>query len=83
VKLVVLTNQQILLSQIKEVEADIGQPDCQLVNPFLLDQLTETIQPWLLSFSSQDIFMIHSDKILTIASPSPKLLKLYEDSITE
>ncbi|NBV27496.1 hypothetical protein EBS02_00520 [bacterium] len=76
-------NQQILLSQIKEIDADLGQPDCQLINPFLVDQSTETIIPWLLNFSSQDIFMIHSDKILTIASPSPKFLKLYEDSITE
>jgi hypothetical protein len=34
IKVLVLTNTQILVSQIEEVGADIGEPDCKLVKPF-------------------------------------------------
>ena len=33
-KLLILTNNQILVSQIEEVGADIGEPDCKLIEPF-------------------------------------------------
>ena len=37
IKIVVLTNRQTLISEIEEVAAiDIGQPDCKLINPFLI-----------------------------------------------
>ena len=36
IKAIVLTNNQILISQIDEVGADIGQPDCKLTNPYML-----------------------------------------------
>ena len=78
-KLLLLTNNQILVSNIEEVGADVGEPDCKLTKPFLLNQSNETLSSWLIDFSSQDIFMISSDKIITIAEPSEKLLKKYED----
>ena len=34
IKVIVLVNQQILISQIEEIGADIGEPDCKLINPF-------------------------------------------------
>ncbi len=79
IKLLLLTNNQILVSNIEEVGADVGEPDCKLTKPFLLNQSNETLSSWLIDFSSQDIFMISSDKIITIAEPSEKLLKKYED----
>ena len=81
IKLLLLTNNQILVSTIEEVGADVGEPDCKLTKPFLLNQSNETLSSWLIDFSSQDTFMISSDKILTIAEPSEKLLKKYEDLI--
>lgn len=81
IKLLLLTNNQILVSNIEEVGADVGEPDCKLTKPFLLNQSNETLSPWLIDFSSQDTFMISSDKIITIAEPSEKLLKKYEDLI--
>ena len=38
IKAILLTTNQILISQIDEVGADIGQPDCKLTNPFLLQK---------------------------------------------
>jgi hypothetical protein len=74
-------NNQILVSQIEEVGADIGEPDCKLIEPFILNQSLETLSPWLVEFSSQNTFMIQSDKILTITEPKPTLLEKYQKLI--
>ena len=83
VKLLILTNQQILISQIEEVGADIGEPDCKLINPYLLKESDLTMTPWLLTLTKNDIFMMSSDKILTLADPTPTLLEKYEDLVKE
>ena len=87
IKVIALTTtQQILISQIDEVAAvDIGQPDCKLVNPFWVNPLegTLTLEPFLNSVTKEDAFMISSDKILTLADPTPTLLEKYEDLIKE
>jgi hypothetical protein len=75
-----LTNGQTLLSQIEEVGADIGEPDCKLIEPFIFNK-DNTLSPWLIDLTSQNTFMISSDKILTLADPKPTLLEKYEDLI--
>ena len=77
IKALLLTNNQILITQIDEVGADIGEPDCKMTNPFLLKD-DGTLEPWLISISRQDVFMISSDKILTITEPMPTLVEKYE-----
>jgi hypothetical protein len=77
-KLLVLVNNQILISEIEEVGADIGEPDCKLINPYLLNVDEETLSPWLVSVTMQNTFMIQSDKIITITDPKPTLLEKYE-----
>tara|TARA_B100000686_G_scaffold63624_1_gene68341 strand:- start:465 stop:728 length:264 start_codon:yes stop_codon:yes gene_type:complete len=84
-----LTNQQLLISEVDEVAAvDIGQPDCKLINPFVIktsdDKITLqdgviSLSPWLLSITKDDIFMMSSDKILTMCDPTPTLLEKYID----
>ena len=78
IKAILLTTDQILISQIDEVGVDIGQPDCKLTNPFLLQQ-DGTLEPWLISVSRQDVFMISSDKIITLTEPMPTLVEKYEE----
>ena len=83
VKVIALTTtQQLLISEIVEVAAvDIGQPDCKLINPFCIN--TESgqtlLDPWLLNVTKDDIFMLSSDKILTLCDPTPTLLEKYLD----
>jgi hypothetical protein len=77
---IVLTNQQILISQIEEIGADIGEPDCKLIEPFIFNK-DNTLSPWLIDVTSQNTFMMSSDKILTLADPKPTLLEKYEDLI--
>ena len=83
VKIVHLTTNQILISELVEVAAvDIGAPDCKMVNPFTIKE-DQTLEPWLLSVTKDDIFMISSDKILTLCEPTPTLLEKYLDLIKE
>ena len=76
IKVIVLTNQQTLVSQIEEVGAEIGEPDCKLLNPMVICE-GNTLTPWLLEQTQQDVFMISSDKIITLADPMPTLLEKY------
>jgi hypothetical protein len=78
IKAIVLTNNKVLVSQIDEVGADVGEPDCKLTNPYMLKD-DGTMEPWLLSVSRQDVFMISSDKILTLTEPMPTLVEKYEE----
>jgi hypothetical protein len=68
------------VSQIEEVGVDIGEPDCKLIEPFLLTK-DQTLCPWLMDYTSQNTFMIHSEKIITITDPKPTLLEKYQDLI--
>ena len=80
IKVLALTNHQYLISEIEEVSsADIGEPDCKLVNPFIINtESGQTIlEPFLTSVTRDTEFMMGSDKILTLAEPSPTILEKY------
>ena len=79
VKVIHLTTNQILITELAEVAAVVpGEPDCKMTNPFTIKE-DQTLEPWLLSVTKDDIFMISSDKILTLADPTPTLLEKYID----
>ena len=78
VKVILLTNSERLISEIQEVGADIGQPDCKLINPMEIWEGCN-LAPWMLDHTKQDTFMISSDKIITLADPMPTLLEKYID----
>ena len=79
IKILALANSQILISEIEEVgSADIGEPDCKLINPFVVTE-GKTLTPFLTSVTRETIFMMGSDKILTLADPTPTLLEKYLD----
>ena len=79
VKIVHLTTNQILITELAEIAAVVpGEPDCKMINPFTIKE-NQTLEPWLLNVTKDDIFMISSDKILTLADPTPTLLEKYID----
>ena len=79
IKILALTNQQTLISEVVQVAAiDIGEPDCKLVSPFVCKE-DGTLEPYLLSVTQSDTFMMSSDKILTMCDPTPTLLEKYID----
>ena len=79
VKIVHLTTNQILITELSEIAAVVpGEPDCKMTNTFTIKE-DQTLEPWLLNVTKDDIFMISSDKILTLADPTPTLLEKYID----
>ena len=77
IKIVTLVSHHLLISEIEEARASVpGEPDCRLINPFVIkDDLV--LEPWLLKITKDDIFMMSSDKILTLVDPTPTLLEKY------
>ena len=86
VRVIALTNNHYIISQVDEVATeDIGQPDCKLVKPYVVN--TESgktiLEPFMLDLTREEIFMMGSDKILTLAIPTPTLLEQYLNLIKE
>lgn len=79
IQIIQLITGQILISQIEEVGSELGEPDCKLIKPYVF--VDDEIEPWLNCFTSQNVFMIHSDKFLTLAEPTPKTLEKYQKLI--
>ena len=80
VMVLALTNNNYIISQVDEIMTeDIGQPDCKLTKPYVVS--TESgktiLEPFMMDLTREDIFMMGSDKILTLAIPTPTLLEQY------
>ena len=76
IKLILLTNSERLISEISEVAADIGDPNCKLINPHEIWE-GHNLCPWMKDDTDQTEFMISSDKIITITDPNSDLLEKY------
>ena len=86
VMVLALTNNHYIISQVDEVMAeDIGQPDCKLTTPYVIN--TESgktiLEPFMMDLTREKIFMMGSDKILTLAITTPTLLEQYLNLIKE
>ena len=82
-KVLVLVTKEMIVTQVEEVQSELGGPDCKLTEPFVYDQENETHSPWLLNVTTQNTFMLSSDKILTLVDPNSKIVKKYESVIEE
>jgi hypothetical protein len=68
-----------LVSQIEEIGAAVpGEPDCKLTEPMVVTN-GDNLTPWLVEVTTQNEFMLSSDKILTLIDPKPTLLEKYEN----
>ena len=75
IQVLLLTNQTILISEIDEVLADIGQPDCKLINPCII--IDGKVSKWIPDLTSNTEMFMSSDKILTLVDPSKHILNEY------
>ena len=80
IQVLYLTNNLRLVSQIAEVLADIGQPDCKLINPCVLDN-DGKLTKWMSSLTDNTEMFMSSDKILTLVDPNQKILDDYVNII--
>lgn len=79
IKIILLMDGQLLISQIEEVTSELGEPDCKISYPYVINlKMNNTLTPFLNAVTGQSTFMISSDKILTLADPKPTMLELYQ-----
>ena len=76
IKILLLSTNEYIISEISEVPAEFGDPNCKLTNP----RYTDTMNRWLGEYTNQKEMMIHSDKIITIIDPNEEYLKKYIDA---
>jgi len=67
-----------LISEIVEIKAEIGEPDCQLVNPFCI--VNDNLQSWP-EVTDQRSILINSESILTIVDAKENLAVKYKEMI--
>ena len=79
IKLVVLEHYK-LISKIEESPSELGEPDCRLINPYIIND-DKSLEPFLNGLTKEVEFMMSSDKILTLVEPTPTLLEEYQDII--
>ena len=82
IKCLLLKNGDLLISQIMEIDTELGGPDCKMTKPFKMVKTEKgyDLETWL-DFTSQTDMMIHSDSILTIVTPTPAILSEYVELI--
>ena len=79
IQVLFLVNQMILIAEIDEVLADIGQPDCKLVNPCVI--IDGKVSKWMSDLTPNKEMFMSSDKILTLVDPSQNILAEYKKII--
>ena len=76
VKCVLIDTDNILITEIIEMDAEIGDPNCKLINPLLFNSLDD-MKPWKADVTNQTEFMIRAEDILTIADPTGTVIDKY------
>ena len=77
IKCILVNVDNILISEVEEIDAEIGNPNCKLTNPVVFESL-EKMKP-LVEASNDTEFMIRSEDILTIADPTSEVIAKYKE----
>ncbi len=85
VKCLLLNVDTVLISEVVEIDAQLGDPNCKLTNPCLWKKRESSdefyLEPWI-EASNQKELMIRSEDILTIADPTPEVIEKYLELTT-
>ena len=76
IKCILIDVDNVLISEIVEMDAEIGDPNCKLINPYLFNSIDD-MKPWKSEITNQTEFMIRSEDILTIADPTGAVVDKY------
>ena len=78
IKCVLIDVDNVLISEVVEMDAEIGDPNCKLIKPYLFNSI-EDMTPWKSDITTQTEFMIRSEDILTIADPTQDVIAKYRE----
>ena len=77
IKCVLVNMDNVLITEVVEVMAEEGEPDCKFINPYRFIDL-DNMTPWI-EASNQKEYMLRSEDILTIADPTPEVIEKYTE----
>ena len=78
IKCVLVDVDTVLISEVVEMDAELGDPNCKLINPYLFNS-SDDMKPWKSEVTNQKEFMIRSEDILTIADPTGTVMDRYTE----
>ena len=78
IKCVLVDVDTVLISEVVEMDAELGDPNCKLINPYLFNSIDD-MKPWNSEITNQTEFMIRSEDILTIADPTGTVMDRYTE----
>ena len=78
IKCVLVDVDTVLISEVVEMDAELGDPNCKLINPYLFNSIDD-MKPWKSEITNQTEFMIRSEDILTIADPTDTVMDRYTE----
>lgn len=86
IQAVLLVNNQIIIAQVYKVDADPGDPNCRLLDPYLFvlggsRNPGFKLIPWMDEVAEDNYAMMHPDKIITMRDPNPEILELYKKNV--
>ena len=78
IKCVLVDVDTVLISEVVEIDAELGNPNCKLINPYLFNSIDD-MKPWKSEVTNQTEFMIRSEDILTIEDPNGTVMYRYTE----
>ena len=77
IKCVLVDVDNVLITEVEEIMAEPGEPDCKFINPYRFSE-DGGMKPWI-GATNQKEFMLRSEDILTIAEPTEEVIKRYKE----
>ena len=78
IKCVLIDVDNVVVAEVVEMDAEIGDPNCKLIKPYLFNSIDD-MKPWKSEITNQTEFMIRSEDILTIADPTSEVIEKYTE----
>ena len=75
VKGLLLKVDNVVICEVEEIQAELGEPDCKIKNPYQYDKDAGRT-PWP-DFAGQTEMMLRSDDILTMVEPKQEIIDEY------
>jgi|TARA_B100000035_G_scaffold85742_1_gene72081 hypothetical protein len=75
IKCLLLDVDNVIITEVEEVQAEIGDPNCKLINPYRFYP-DKDMEPWPKATNQKEL-MVRAEDILTMADPTPEVIEKY------
>ena len=70
IKCVLIDVDNVVVAEVVEMDAEIGDPNCKLIKPYLFNSIDD-MKPWKSEITNQTEFMIRSEDLSLIHISEP------------